>query len=86
MNTSPHRRAFVATVCASLALGVMSACGAGAADDRATSVQKSADAVARTAKQDLRDGWEHTARDRHEMVLQEWRRQHPLSGATPNCG
>ena len=85
MNALPNiRRTFVAMACTVLALS-MGACGNSAADGRATAVQRSADAVAAQAKQDLRDGWEHTARDRDELILQEWRHDHQLSWATPSC-
>ena len=86
MNATPHiRRTCVATACTVLVLSFVSACGDSAADGRATAVEQSAAAVSRGAKLDLRGGWEHTARDRHDMIVREWRRQHPASGATPTC-
>jgi hypothetical protein len=86
MNVTPHiRRTFVATAGTLLALTAMSACGSSAADGRAMAVERSADAVSMQAKHDLRDGWENTARDRHDMVLRQWRRDHDLSEAISGC-
>ncbi len=86
MNVTPRiTRTCAAAACTVLVLSFLSGCGDSAAERRATAVQQAADTVSRDAKRDLRDWWEHTARDRHHMILREWRRQHPASGATSSC-
>jgi hypothetical protein len=86
MNQPAHlRRSFVSTAGLLLALSLTSACGNSPAEGRAAAVQRSADTVALQAKQDLRDGWEHTARDRHDLVVRRGEQQAHARGAAPGC-